>query len=76
MRRRGRDEAVDPARASVAFVVRVNPGVAGDRVSGIVERVKTGEKHRFEGAEAVGPLIVRMLRHRPDLGAQRQGEDP
>jgi len=46
----------------MAFVVRVDPGEE-DRVSGIVERVKTGEKHRFHGAEAIGPLIAEMVRH-------------
>ena len=52
---------METTQASITFVVRVRPG-GRDRVSGIVERVKTGEKRRFHGAEAIGPLIAGMLR--------------
>jgi hypothetical protein len=31
------------------------------RVTGIVERAKTGEKQQFHGIAAIGPLIERML---------------
>ena len=31
------------------------------KVSGVVERVKTGEKQRFEGLEALSELIAEML---------------
>ena len=53
---------METTQASITFVVRVRPGERG-RVSGIVERVKTGEKHRFHGAEAVGLLIAEMVLH-------------
>jgi hypothetical protein len=43
----------------ITFVVRVTVGASG-RLSGIVERVRTGEKERFAGAEALGPLVARM----------------
>ena len=52
---------MEPVQTSITFVVRVQPGDS-DPVIGIVERVKTGEKHRFHGAEAIGQLIAEMLR--------------
>ena len=42
----------------VTLVVRVS--VAGGELRGVVERVKTGEKERFVGMEALGGLIERM----------------
>ena len=68
----------------MTFIVRVRPGEPG-QVSGIVERLKTGEKHRFHGVEAIGPLIAEMVRQegtsspggnrsRLDEGPHREGE--
>jgi hypothetical protein len=45
---------------SVTFVVRAARGPDG-RLAGIVERVRTGEKHRFEESGALGHLIERMV---------------
>ena len=53
---------METAQASITFIVRVRFGER-NRVSGIVERVKTGEKHRFDEAEAIGLLIADMVRH-------------
>ena len=44
----------------VTFVVRVVRDTAG-QLTGIVERVRTGEKARFETTEGVGRLIARMV---------------
>jgi hypothetical protein len=44
----------------MTFIVRVSVDEGGG-VTGIVERVQTGQKKRFEGIEAIGPLIARML---------------
>jgi hypothetical protein len=44
----------------MTFIVRVSVDEAGG-ITGIVERVQTGQKKRFEGAEAIGPLIASML---------------
>ena len=44
----------------MTFIVRVSVDDAGG-ITGIVERVQTGQKRRFEGIEAIGPLIARML---------------
>jgi hypothetical protein len=44
----------------VTLVVRVS--VADGELRGVVERVKTGEKERFVGTEALGGLIERMAR--------------
>jgi hypothetical protein len=49
---------------SVTFVVRVGRGPDG-RLAGIVERVRTGEKHRFQEAGAIGRLIERMVDDEP-----------
>jgi hypothetical protein len=49
----------DPAM-DVTLVVRVS--VADGELRGVVERVKTGEKERFVGTEALGGLIERMAR--------------
>jgi hypothetical protein len=44
----------------MTFIVRVLVDDAGG-VTGIVERVQTGQKNRFEGIEAIGQLIAGML---------------
>ncbi|HEV8437925.1 MAG TPA: hypothetical protein VGT40_07510 [Methylomirabilota bacterium] len=48
------------ARMDLTFIVRVSRDRDG-RLRGIVERVKTGEKHRFEHSEGIGGLIERMV---------------
>jgi hypothetical protein len=47
-------------RSAVTFIVRASRD-AGGRLHGIVERVKTGEKERFDGAEALARIIERMV---------------
>ncbi len=49
----------------VAFIVRVTTGGRAP-LSGTIERVRTGEKHRFEGLEALAPLIAQMVDYRVD----------
>jgi hypothetical protein len=44
----------------MTFVVRLSRDAAG-QVTGIVERVRTGEKERFEGVAAIATLIARMV---------------
>jgi hypothetical protein len=43
------------------FMVRIVRGAAGLR--GTVERVRTGEKERFTGADGIGGVIERMLQN-------------
>ncbi|HEV8673530.1 MAG TPA: hypothetical protein VGX21_05740 [Methylomirabilota bacterium] len=43
----------------MTFVVRLSRDEAG-RVTGIVERVRTGEKERFEGIAAIATVIAHM----------------
>ena len=50
----------DPAQASTTFIVRASRDTRG-RLQGIVERVKTGEKQRFTGADGLGGVIEKML---------------
>jgi hypothetical protein len=42
------------------FVVRIDQDDGGD-VTGVIERVRTGEKEPFRGLESIGGLIARML---------------
>jgi len=44
----------------VTFIIRITRGAAR-RVSGTVERVRTGEKERFTDTAGVGAVIERML---------------
>jgi len=46
--------------ASVTFIVRASRDPRG-HLRGIVERVKTGEKQRFTGADRLGGVIEQML---------------
>jgi len=59
----------DRAAPPVTFVVRVSRD-RGGRLRGIVERVKTGAKAPFTGADALAEVIDRMVR-----GADGAGED-
>jgi hypothetical protein len=43
----------------MTFIVRLSRDETG-RLTGIVERVRTGQKERFEGLAAIAPLIARM----------------
>ena len=61
------DPTSDPPRAVATFIVRATR--AGDgRLTGTVERVRTGERQRFEGNEAIGVLIDRMAAADKDGG--------
>ncbi len=55
------ESPMDGTEASITLIVRVRLGPAG-QISGIVERVKTGEKRSFRGTGRIGGLIVQMLR--------------
>lgn len=50
----------DASRPVVTFIVRATRD-RGGRLLGIVERVKTGVKERFTGADGLGGVIERML---------------
>jgi hypothetical protein len=50
----------EAVRSSVTFVVRAARGPDG-RLAGVIERVRTGEKHRFDEPGAVGRLIEQMV---------------
>src|SRR5262245_54765554 len=47
-----------PRRSS--FVVRIDRDDEG-KISGVIERVRTGEKETFRGLEAIGGVIARMV---------------
>jgi hypothetical protein len=50
----------ETARNATTFIVRASRDASG-RLHGIVERVKTGEKARFSGADGLSGVIERML---------------
>jgi len=52
------DDAKVPQRA--IFIVRLGRDDAG-RVSGVIERVRTGEKVPVEGLASVGAVLATML---------------
>jgi hypothetical protein len=45
----------------MSFILRLSVDNLG-RVTGIVERAKTGEKQQVHGIQAIGPVIERMLK--------------
>jgi hypothetical protein len=59
---------------ATTFVVRVTRDARGG-VSGVVERVATGAKQRFEGFDAIGRVIAGMLGARP-VGGSVDEPDP
>ncbi len=60
---------MEPGSAYATFVVRVFPDDSG-QLAGIVERVRTGEKARFETAEGIGEVIARMVAGEGPPGTQ------
>ena len=52
----------------MTLILRLSIDTTG-RVNGVVERVRTGEKHRFLGAETLLPLIAEMVRAEAGRGA-------
>jgi hypothetical protein len=61
------DEEITDVVAPATFIVRVSRDSTG-RLNGVVERVATGEKARFQGAEAMAALVQRMT---PKTGGLR-----
>jgi len=61
----------DASRPVVTFIVRATRD-RGGRLRGIVERVKTGAKEPFTGADGLGGVIERMLSHDARELEQRQ----
>ena len=61
----------------VTFIIRITRGAAR-RVSGTVERVRTGEKERFTDTAGVGLVIERMLEsdHQTKRRRRRTQEEP
>lgn len=46
--------------SSVTFVVRATRRPDG-RLAGVIERVRSGEKHRFDDSAAIGRLVDQMV---------------
>jgi len=49
-----------PVESRISFIVRVAHG-ARARLTGIVERVGTGEKHRFTNVTQMGRIIEQIV---------------
>jgi hypothetical protein len=58
-----------------SFVVRVTQD-GGGLLSGVIERVATGAKETFTGMEAIGSVIVQMLRRDGIPGDADTGTSP
>ena len=66
------EDGEDPGVVTPAtFIVRAWRDAAG-RLHGVVERVATGEKARFQGAEAMATLVREMVA-RPSPGDTSRG---
>jgi hypothetical protein len=65
---------VEPRLAPLTFVVRV----AGDpgALRGTVERVRTGEKQRFQGVEELGAIVARMAKAASRTAPSRDSGPP
>lgn len=63
-------------RPVLSFLVRITREPRG-RLSGTVERVRTGRKERFHDAAAIGGVIERMLQddHREVAAGSRRGKE-
>jgi hypothetical protein len=64
------DESGPP---QITFIVRVSTDRTGV-IAGVVERVRTGEKARFQGLEALGALIATMAAPSQTEGPEPSGE--
>jgi hypothetical protein len=53
---------------ATTFIVRLTRDARG--VCGVVERVATGAKQRFEGFEGIGRVIAGMVAGRPAEGGE------
>ena len=62
----------ETSRTVVTFIVRLVCDHAR-RVRGTVERVRTGEKRMFTGADGIGGVIEQMLGNDNDNDRQRRG---
>jgi hypothetical protein len=56
----------------MTFIVRLGPA-RGGRLTGVVERVRTGEKHRFDGLDHLGAILGRAA---PAAAGPRAAEAP
>lgn len=59
----------------MTFIVRLYVDEAG-RIAGVVERVKTGEKERVHGTEAISQVIARMVSEESGPGSVEQEKRP
>ena len=72
-RERGFHPHMELSRPAHTFIVRVTSADAGE-VAGTVERVRTGERHRFRGADALTSLIAQLAAPaRPDPSPDEEG---
>jgi hypothetical protein len=60
--------------APAALVVRAWRDAAG-RLTGVVERVTTGERVRFQGADVMAQIVERMVPKPKASGPLGRGED-
>jgi len=54
------DVESEAMQSSVTFIVRATRQPDG-RLAGVIERVRSGEKHRFDDSAAIGRLLEQMV---------------
>jgi hypothetical protein len=54
------EEETGAMQVSVTFVVRATRQPDG-RLAGVIERVRSGEKHRFDDPASIGRLVEQMV---------------
>ena len=64
---------MEPPSQPLTFIVRLTLGDGGV-LSGVVERVRSGEKQRFHGAAALAELIAAMAER--EAATKRQKDPP
>ena len=62
---------MEPPRQPLTFIVRITLGDGGV-LSGVIERVRSGEKQRFHGAAALAELIAAMTERETAMKRQRK----
>jgi hypothetical protein len=62
---------MDAPRQPLTFIVRLTPGEGG-LLGGVVERVRSGEKQRFDSVAALADLITEMVERETTMKRQKQ----
>jgi hypothetical protein len=62
---------METPRYQLTFIVRLTPGDGG-ALSGVVERVRSGEKQRFDSVAALAEVIAGMTERETTIRRQKE----